>query len=168
MGHLCHVCWDWSTPKFDRKLKPSGVYLYMVEICISRNQHQGHPKIAVPDESLGGCDNSTLNWPYQDHIIPYLVLSTTECLPALCPDSDHWTHTPGMHSMAAKSWWILHNSLIGDPLWDDPWGLHAVVAAWMLLTAACASALLRGARGGRDRSCKRRPVIRSTPQTKLS
>ena len=64
--------------------------------------------------------NPTPNWPYQSHKIPYLVPRTTNCLPALWPDSDHWAHTPRMHSAAAKSWWVLHSWLIEDPLWDNP------------------------------------------------
>ena len=76
-------------------------------------------EISAPDQSWEGCDNPTPNWPYQSHKIPYLVPRTTNCLPALCPDSDHWTHAPGMHSVAAMSWWVLHSWLIEDPLWDE-------------------------------------------------
>ena len=76
------------------------------------------------------------NWPYQDHKIPYLVLRTTNCLPALWPDSDNWAHTPGMYSVATKSWWVLHSWLIEDPLWDDPRGLHNRISerSWILLS----------------------------------
>ena len=93
-------------------------------------------EIPAPDQSWGGCDNPTSNWPYQGHKIPYLVPRTTDCLPALWPDSDHWTHTPGMYSVATKSRWVLHSWLIEDPLWDDPWGLHGRVSerSWILLS----------------------------------
>ena len=57
----------------------------------------GPPKrFWAPDQSWGDCDNLTPNWLYQGHKIPYLVPRTTNCLPALWPDSDNWTHTPGM------------------------------------------------------------------------
>ena len=76
--------------------------------------------ISAPDQSWGGCDNPTMNWPYQGHKIWYLVPRTTNCLPALWPDSDNWAHTPGVYSVATKSWWVLHSWLIEDHLWDDP------------------------------------------------
>ena len=81
-------------------------------------------EISAPHQSWGGCDNPTPNWPYQGHKVPYLVPGTTNCLPALWPDSDDWAHTPGMYSVATKSWWVLHTWFIEDPLWDDPRGLH--------------------------------------------
>ena len=70
------------------------------------------------------------------HKIPYSVPRTTDCLPALWPDSDHWTDTPGMYSVATKSWWVLHSWLIEDPLWDDSRGLHNRVSerSWILLS----------------------------------
>ena len=80
--------------------------------------------ISTPDQSWGGCDNPTPNWPYQGHKIPYIVPRTTNCLPALWPDSDNWAYTSGMYSVATKSWWVRHSWLIEDPLWDDPRGLH--------------------------------------------
>ena len=84
----------------------------------------------------GGCDNLTTNWPYQGHKIPYLVPRTINCLPALWPDSDNWAHTPGMYSVATKSWWVLYSWLIEDPLWDDPGGIHNRISErrWILLS----------------------------------
>ena len=35
---------QWSTLTFNRRSKLSGMYLYMVEICISWNQHKDHPR----------------------------------------------------------------------------------------------------------------------------
>ena len=57
------------------------------------------------------------------------VPRTTNCLPALCQDSDNWAHTPGMYSVATKLWWVLHSWLIEDPLWDDPRGFHNRISA---------------------------------------
>ena len=69
----------------------------------------------------------------------HLVFTYTDCLSPMLtwytpPDkcnihlvhifSDHWTHTPGMYSVATKSWWVLHSWLIEGPLWNDPRGLH--------------------------------------------
>ena len=34
----------WQTPTFNRRSKLCGMYLYMSEMCISWNQHQGHPR----------------------------------------------------------------------------------------------------------------------------
>ena len=84
----------------------------------------------------GGFDNLTTNWPYQGHKIPYLVPRTINCLPALWPDSDNWAHTPGMYSVATKSWWVLYSWLIEDPLWDDPGGIHNRISerSWILLS----------------------------------
>ena len=90
--------------------------------------------ISAPDQSWGGCDNPTTNWPYQGHKILYLVQRTTNCLPALWPDSDNWVCTPWMYSVATKSWWVLHSWLIEDPLWDDPGSLHNIISerSWIL------------------------------------
>ena len=41
-----------------------------------------------------------------------------------CGQTDHWTHIPGMYRVSTKSWWVLNNCPIEDPLWDDPRGLH--------------------------------------------
>ena len=41
-----------------------------------------------------------------------------------CGQTDNWARTPGMYSVATKSWWVLYRWLIEDPLWDDPGGLH--------------------------------------------
>ena len=86
--------------------------------------------------STRGCDNPTTNWPYQGHKIPYLVPRTTNCLPALWPDSDSRAHSPGMYSVATKSWWVLHSWLIEDTLSDDPGGLHNRISerSWILLS----------------------------------
>ena len=93
-------------------------------------------EISAPDQCWGGCDNPTTNWPYQGHKIAYFVPRTTNCLPALWPDSDNWAHTPGMYSLATKSWWVLHSWLIEDPLWGDPRGLHNRISErnWILLS----------------------------------
>ena len=93
-------------------------------------------EISAPDQSWGGCDNPTPNWPYQGHKFPYLVPMTIDCLPALWPDSVNWAHTPGMYSVATKLWWVLHNWLIEDHLWDDPRGLHNIISerSWILLS----------------------------------
>ena len=108
----------------------------MVEICISWTNTKTTQEISAPDQGWGGCDNPTTNWPYQGHKIPYLVPRTTNCLPALWPDSDNWAHTPGMHSVATKSWWVLHSWLIEDSLWDDPGGLHNRISerSWIPLS----------------------------------
>ena len=73
---------------------------------------------------------------YQGHKIPYLVPRTINCLPALWPDSDSWAHTPWMYSVATKSWWVLQNWLIEDPLWDDPGSLHNIISerSWIPLS----------------------------------
>ena len=78
----------------------------------------------------------TTSWPYQGHKIPYLVSRTTNCLPALWPASDNWAHTPGMYSVATKSWWVLHSWFIEDTLWDDPGGLHNRISerSWIVLS----------------------------------
>ena len=92
--------------------------------------------IRQPCKKRGGCDNPNTNWPYQGHKIPYLVPRTTNCLLVLWPDFDNWAHTPGMYSVATKSWWVLHNWLIEDPLCDDPGGLHNRISerSWILLS----------------------------------
>ena len=36
-------------------------------------------------KSWGGCNNQTLNWPYQSHKVTHLVPRTTSCLSALWP-----------------------------------------------------------------------------------
>ena len=65
-----------------------------------------------------------------------IVPRTTNCLPALWTDSDNWAHTPGMHSVATKSWWVPHSWLIEDSLRDDPGGLHNRISdrSWILLS----------------------------------
>ena len=80
----------------------------------------------------------------------HLVFTYTDCLSPMLtwytpPDkcnihlvhifSDHWTHTPGMYSVATKSWWVLHSWLIEDPLWNDPRGLHNRISerSWIRL-----------------------------------
>ena len=67
----------------------------MVEICISWNQHRGHP---------------------------------------LWPDSDHWTHVPGVYSSKAAMK-TAHLTLWG-PYWEDSRGLHSKVSgiSWILLS----------------------------------
>ena len=97
----------------------------------------GPPKqIPAPDKNLGGCNNPTSNWSYQSHNVPYLVMRTTDYLTALWPDSDHWTHAPGVYSVATNSWWILHSWLTGDPIWGDSRGLPNRVSekSWILLS----------------------------------
>ena len=44
----------------------------------------------------------------------YLVPRAADYLPALWPDSNHWTHASNVCSVTEKSWWILHSWLIGD------------------------------------------------------
>ena len=92
--------------------------------------------IRQPCKKRGGCDNPNTNWPYQGHKIPYLVPRTTICLLVLWSDFDNWAHTPGMYSVATKSWWVLHNWLIEDPLCDYPGGLHNRISerSWILLS----------------------------------
>ena len=40
----------------------------------------GTKEITVHNQSWGGCNHPTLNWPYQGHQVPYLVPRTTHCL----------------------------------------------------------------------------------------
>ena len=49
---------------------------------------------------------------------------------------DNRAHSPGMYSVATKSWWVLHSWLIEDTLWDDPGGLHNRISErnWILLS----------------------------------
>ena len=109
-----------------------GRDLYLLKPTLGRTTQE----ISAPGQSRGGCDNSTTNWPYQGHKIPYLVPRTTNCLPALWPDSDNWAHTPGIYGAATKPWWVLHDWLIEDPLWDDPGNLHNRISerGWILLS----------------------------------
>ena len=78
----------------------------------------------------------TSNWPYQGHKVTRLVARTANCLSTLWPDSDHWTHAPGVYCVTANSWWRLHSCIIEDPLWDDSQGLYSRVPArsWILLS----------------------------------
>ena len=45
-------------------------------------------------------------------------------------------HTPGLFSVATKSWWVLHSWHIEDPLWDNPGSLHNRISerSWILLS----------------------------------
>ena len=57
---------------------------------------------------------TTSNGPYQGPKVLYFVPRTTDYLPALCPDSDYWTHAPGVCNVTTKSWLIIHRWLFGD------------------------------------------------------
>ena len=64
---------------------------YTWQRSVSReNSTSPTQEILAHDKSWGGCNNPTLNWPYLGYKIPYLVPRTADCLPLLCPDSDHW------------------------------------------------------------------------------
>ena len=124
-------------PISNRRFRSSGMSLYMVEISPSLETNTwATQEIQAPDKSWGGCNNQTSNWPYQGHKVTHLVPRAANCLSALWPDSDHWTHAPGMYCVTANSWWILHSWIIEDPLWDDSRGLHCQVPgrSWILLS----------------------------------
>ena len=91
-----------------------GRYLYLLKPTLGPPKRFRH--LVRAEEVV--ITRLTPNWPYQGHKITYLVPRTTNCLPALWPDSDNWAHTPGMYSVATKSWWVLHSWLIEDLLWD--------------------------------------------------
>ena len=74
---------------------------------LSLNANTGTTQeIQALNQSWGGCNHSTLNWPYQGHQVPYLVSWTLDCLPSLWSDTDHWPYAPRVCGIAGKWWWI--------------------------------------------------------------
>ena len=59
------------------------------------------------------------------YTVPYLAMMSAAYL------SPSWTD----FECRTKSWWILHNWLIGDPVWDDSRGLRSRASerSWILL-----------------------------------
>ena len=66
-------------------------------------------EIQALNQSWGGCNHPTLNWPYQGQQVPYLVSWAPDCLPELWSDTDHWPYAPRVCGIAGKLWWILHS-----------------------------------------------------------
>ena len=117
-------------------------YADLKPVMNSYIQHLGHPGNSSTWQELRRLARAdfrfelTSNWPYQGHKVTHLVPRTANCLSALWPDSDHWTHAPGMYCVTANSWRILHSWIIEDLLWDDSRGLHSRVPerSWTLLS----------------------------------
>ena len=49
-------------------------------------------EVPAPNLSWSGCNHPTSNWPYQGHQILYLVPRTTNWLPPLWSNTDHWPY----------------------------------------------------------------------------
>ena len=82
-------------------------------ILLSCETNIGAPEeIPAAHQSWRGCNHQTSNWPYQGHQIPYLIPWTTDCMPPLWSNRDHWAYAPRMCSVTGMSWWILHSWLI--------------------------------------------------------
>ena len=60
----------------------------------------------VPWPCRGGCYRPASNWSYKDHRVPYLVPRTTDYLPPLWTDVDHWPHPFEECSFTGNSGWL--------------------------------------------------------------
>ena len=92
------------------------------DICISWNQHQGHPRNFGTRQEPRSCNKPTSNWPYQGCKITYLVPRVVDYLPAYC------CHTMTIEHMLLQCTVLqpsrLHSWVILEPLWDDPQDLR--------------------------------------------
>ena len=86
-------------------------------------------QVPAPNQTWRGCNHPTLNWPYQGHQIPYLILRTTDWLSPLWSNTDHWPYAAGVCIVTGMSWWILHSRLVECSLRDNSRDLHSGIPA---------------------------------------
>ena len=113
----------WLTP-ISNRFKSSGVYLYMVGPISLETNTRATQEIPAPDKSWGGCNNLTLNWPYQGPKVPFLITRIARYLPALWPDlilnTCTWVEDPlwydgsqGLQSGLSERSWIILSDISG-------------------------------------------------------
>ena len=77
------------------------------------------------NQSWRDCNHPTSNYPYQGHLVPYVVTGAAKCLSPLCSNTDHWPYAPGVCSVTGMLWRILHSWLIEYSLRDNSRDLHS-------------------------------------------
>ena len=114
----------WSNPISSSWFKSSGMWLYMVRLKSVETNARATEEISALNQSRGGCNHPTSNWPKQG---PYLGPSTPDYLSPLWSDIDHWPYAPGLYSVTGKSWRILHIWLIKYSLRNNSWDFHCEI-----------------------------------------
>ena len=73
------------------------VHTWQRSLSLETNTRSTH-EISAPNQSWGGYHHPASNWLYQGHEVPYLFPRTSDFLPSLWTDVDHWPHALGMCS----------------------------------------------------------------------
>ena len=104
-------------------------YKHFVQSLSCETNTGATEEVPAPNQSWRGCNHPTSNWPYQGHLIPYLVPRTADWLSPLWANTDHWPYAAGVCIVTGMSWWILHSRLVECSLRDNSRDLHSRIPA---------------------------------------